>query len=354
MSSQSDFDGATAYVLRADDGTEAWVVPSIGANCVDLRVPLPGGAWAHLLDTPPSAEALRGHGTGWGFPILSPHPGRNRSPFLWRGQSYDPGNGRGSLPGHGFAARVAWEVVDSSGTALVSRLDTRRLGAEAAYWPWPFTLTVTHRVQPGTLSLDFELENLAEGPMPLLFGLHPYFPYRFIKENEGGGNAPDLRRTCRVWVVSGELLELDRGAATGTTRAAEGWQDLRRPRSLAEMEDASGVAGTGARLPLLYYGDQAALAGALAGDDAAAPGGVASGVDDAAAGLRLTLETSRAFGTVAAYFPDKPAVSMEPRTALPDALTLAASDPAAPTGLRAVEPRRPWHAWARLSASALP
>src|SRR5687767_8614872 len=123
----TEFDGERAVVLRASDGTEAWVIPSIGANCVALRAPLPNGGAAHVLSTPPSAAALRGHPTGSGFPILSPHPGSNQAPFGWRGRSHGPPDGRDRLAGHGFAAGAAWEVVHHEPSSLVCRLDTRTL-----------------------------------------------------------------------------------------------------------------------------------------------------------------------------------------------------------------------------------
>lgn len=367
----ADFDGERAYVLRAADGTEAWVLPSIGANCIALRVPLADGrdgSSAHVLASPPSAAALRAHPTGAGFPILAPHPGQNRSPFTWRGRTYDPGSGRGRLPGHGFAARAAWAVIDANETTLVSRLDTRQTGDDAAYWPWPFTLTVTHHVEPGALTLSCEVDNLASGPAPLLFGLHPYFPLRLHTPQAGGapatnaipapeelagGDETSARRTCRVWVESGELVDLDRGMATGMVRPVEARWDVRHPRSLADLAEAAGAASRAGRAPLLLYGKREALA-ALGGEDPAAPGGVTSGVVDTTAGLAVRLETSRAFGTVALYCPDKPAVSLEPRTALPDALTVAAADPQALTGLRAVEPGIPWRAWARVSLTTVP
>jgi hypothetical protein len=105
-------------------------------------------------------------------------------------------------------------------------------------------------------------------------------------------------------------------------------------------------------MPVLFYGLPAALTSAGAGGDGAAPGGIAGGVVDTAAGLAVHLETSLAFGGVAVYTPpNHPAVSLEPRATLLDALALSAAQPALATGLRAVEPGRPWRAWARLSVA---
>jgi hypothetical protein len=104
---------------------------------------------------------------------------------------------------------------------------------------------------------------------------------------------------------------------------------------------------------VLFYGLPDALEGAVKGDDPAGPGGITSGVVDAASGLKLTLETSKAFGGIAVYSPPAhAAVSLEPRSTLLDALSLAAVQPGLATGVRTVEPGKPWRAWARLSVSA--
>lgn len=372
MTEEVDFDGAPAYVLRAPDGTEATVVPSIGANCIALRVPRPAGdGMAHLLSTPRSAEALRGHPTGSGFPILSPHPSGGRTPFTWRGRSYQP-PGRERLSGHGFAAGAAWEVLDAAEATLVCRLDSRTLDPGTTWWPWPYVITATHRVAPGELTLTLELENLASEPAPLMFGLHPYFPLRFVAPHAGGaGDAQQrgwalptaaalvgeaeaaARQSCLVWVDAGTLWDRERNAAPGTIQPVGDRWNVRQPRSLADLANTAvqaGVASSDGRMPVILYTDTEALAAGSAGDDPAAPGGVASGVVDAAAGLALTLETSRAFGALALYTPPAhAAVSLEPRSSLIDALVLAEEQPDLATGLRAVLPGTPWRAWARLS-----
>jgi galactose mutarotase-like enzyme len=371
------FDGERAYVLRAGDGTEAWVLPSIGANCIALSVPLPPdgapssgqkGGTAHLLSTPPSAAALRGHPTGSGFPILSPHPSGGRAPFLWRGRSYAPPGGRERLAGHGFAAGAPWEVLHTEPDSLVCRLDTRTLDPATAWWPWPFTLTATHRVQPAALTLSLELESLHPDPAPVMLGLHPYHPLRLVTRSELGPQgrqtpptAADLvaegeaeaRQACRVWVEGGDLWDLDRArSGWGASELQERWA-LRRPRSLADLAQTaqrSRVAQADGRMPVLFYGDQEALRGAASGEDPAAPGGITSGVVDTASGVALRLETSRAFGAVVVYTPPAhAAVSLEPRSTLLDALTVGAAQPDLPTGVRSVAPGRPWRAWVRLS-----
>jgi hypothetical protein len=160
-----------------------------------------------------------------------------------------------------------------------------------------------------------------------------------------------------VWVESDDLWLLERGKAAGASQVATGWQDLRRPRTIADLAAESaqaGVAGPGGHPPLLYYARPAALEAMQRGATPDQPGGITSGVDDLSARVRVRLEGSLAFGTVAAYFPERPSLSLEPRTALSDAIPLTAEDAAALTGLRALGPGEHWRAWAKVSCEALP
>jgi len=91
-----------------------------------------------------------------GVPVLFPFPGRP-----------PPGI---ALKQHGFARLEAWELTEVTQTQLVCRLASAHPG-----FPYPYQLTLTVTVTPGALTLAFELENRAHVPMPLHFGLHPYF-----------------------------------------------------------------------------------------------------------------------------------------------------------------------------------
>jgi hypothetical protein len=223
-------------------------------------------------------------------------------------------------------------------------------------------------VEPAALTLSLELESLHPDPALVMLGLHPYHPLRLVappgaaaggrstpppaSELAGAGEA-EARQACRVWVEADELWDLDRGHAGWAAPGLKERWALRRPRSLADLAQTAqetGVAHADGRMPVLFYGDVAALRSAAAGDDPAGPGGITGGVLDTASGVGLRLETSRAFGAVVVYTPPAhAAVSLEPRSTLLDALTLAAAQPDLATGLRSVEPGRPWRGWARLS-----
>jgi galactose mutarotase-like enzyme len=372
-----DFDGETAYVLRDGSGAEAVVLPSVGESCLAFRTPVDGRP-AYLLSTPPSLEVLRARPTMWGFPILSPYPGRHQTPFRWRGASYRIAeNDRPGVAIHGIVAVSPWEVVEAAGDSLTARFDSERAPERAARWPWPFLLTATHRVADGALTLDLALTNRADEAVPHLLGLHPYVPLRVTPAGAMGtrglptadelaGDAPQRwRETCRVWVAGDHLWEMRQGLGTGTILDLDGDWDLRAPRSVAALEATLSVPpgggqfgsdrqAQGPRLPVLLYGDRAALAAGEAGARAAEPGGVTSGVDDVASGVRVTLETSLGFGSLALFCPPgRPFISLEPRSAVSDALTLMHAPGVPPTGVCALGPGETWRARVRLSAAPL-
>jgi galactose mutarotase-like enzyme len=340
-----------AVVLRASDGTEAHVIPSVGAVCAVCRVPTDAG-WAHLLAPVPARDAVRERPTSvGGFPILFPHPGRHRVPLYWRGREIRPPGIEGAaLGGHGYAAGAAWTIVEQSASAITCRLASRDVPNADQRWPWPAVLTATYRLAPRSLSFELEIENLSDEPAPLMPGLHPYFPLRFLESD----TAPpeEARETCALWIDAEEIWTLDRGAATGDATPVAGSRDLRRPRPIAEIESAVEARVEG-RMPVLLYGRRDAVEGAghpTGANAPDAPGGVTSGVWDRAAGLAVTFETSRAFGTVALYRPPDPTrVSLEPRAALPDALHVAHARPDVPTGLRSLAPGAHYRAWARVT-----
>jgi galactose mutarotase-like enzyme len=370
------FGGETAYVLRDQTGAEARIVPAIGANCIAFRTRV-AGQDAHLISTPSSLEVLRTRPTFWGFPILAPYPGRHQTPFTWRGRSYSiTANDRPGVALHGIVAGSAWEVVQATESSLTCRFDSETYLGRPERWPWPFSLTATHSVQDGMLRLDLELENRADEEIPHLLGLHPYFPLTFALSTPAssqtsnpptaaelaGAGAAQARDTCEVWVAADELWEMRAGLGTGTIDRLEGAHDLRRPKSVAYLEreigrpSGEGQFGNdqnvaGPRLPVLLYGKKEGLRVPQSGVDPAEPGGVTSGIRDRRSGIEAVLESSAGFGSLAVFFPpEQPFISLEPRSAVSDALTLMNDPRHLSTGVHPLAPGERWKAWASLSA----
>ena len=60
------------------------------------------------------AARARSRTTFWGFPILSPYPGRHQTPFTWQGEQYSiAANDRPGVAIHGIVAGAPWEVVEA-------------------------------------------------------------------------------------------------------------------------------------------------------------------------------------------------------------------------------------------------
>jgi galactose mutarotase-like enzyme len=374
------FGDETLYVLADGSGAEARVAPSLGFNCLAFRTPV-GDHTAHLISSPASPDVWRQRPTFTGFPILSPYPGRHQVPFTWRGTRYsmEP-NDRPGVAIHGIVAGAAWETVDATMTSVTGRFDSERFPNRTARWPWPFTLTATYTVERGALRLDLALENRSDDVIPHLLGLHPYFPIRFTPaagatSATGGimptaeqlaGPQPDTsRETCEVFVLADELWEMRAGLGTGTIDRLDGIADLRGGRTVAELERAipapSGpgpfgddAAVSGPRLPVLLYGKRAALRGPEAGTDPTEPYGVICGLRDRASGIEATLESSAGFGSLAIFFPPgRPFVSLEPRSAVSDALTLMNDPRRLSTGVHPLPRGETWKSWIRLYARPL-
>ncbi len=368
----SDFDGERAFILR-DDHAAAWVVPAIGANCIACAVDLDGRRH-HLISTPPSAEALHTRPTYWGYPILSPYPGRHQVPFTWRGRAYRlVENDRPGVAIHGFVAGAPWEVLDASATSLTCRFDSESVANRAARWPWPFWLTATHRLEAGALILEITLENRADEEIPHLLGLHPYFPLRTAPASSDAGQplvtaaelvghaAEAARETCQLQIAADELWMMKAGLGTGEILRLEGSWDLREPKSVATLERelapppgpepfGDDRAVPGPRLPVLLYGKREALRAHAAGLDPSQGGGVRAVLYDTAGGVALSLETSAGFGSLAVYCPPRqPFLSLEPRSAVSDALTLMNDPRRLDTGVWPLGPGQRWRAWARLA-----
>jgi hypothetical protein len=109
------------------------------------------------------------------------------------------------------------------------------------------------------------------------------------------------------------------------------------------------------RLPVLLYGKRAALRVPEAGTDPREEGGILAGIRDEASGIELTLESSAGFGSLAVFCPPgQPFISLEPRSAVSDALTLMNDPRGLATGIYPLGPGQHWAAWAKLSARPIP
>lgn len=106
-----------------------------------------------------------------GIPVLFPSPGKLLSDtFAFKGRVGT------DLKQHGFARLKAWQVLESSGAALVLGLASD--AATLTRFPWRFQAQLGFLVHEHGLQISFSLENSDTEPLPFALGYHPYFQVR--------------------------------------------------------------------------------------------------------------------------------------------------------------------------------
>lgn len=128
-------------------------------------------------------------------PLLFPIVGRLKGDVLRvDGQSYP-------MRQHGFARRMAWEVVGMSEDAvtfcLTDTLETR------AQYPFAFELAVLYAVEGNRLSTVVRVSNPGEEPLPFSFGFHPAFAWPLPEGGDKAGHSitfdqPELQDIRRL------------------------------------------------------------------------------------------------------------------------------------------------------------
>jgi aldose 1-epimerase len=73
-------------------------------------------------------------------------------------------------PIHGHVWQRASQLLSSSATSAA--LACRYPGAD---WPWAYTASQRFSLSPTALSVELELKNDSDSPMPCGFGMHPYY-----------------------------------------------------------------------------------------------------------------------------------------------------------------------------------
>ena len=73
-------------------------------------------------------------------------------------------------PIHGHVWQRPSTLVSASGTSAV--LECRYPGAD---WPWAYTASQRFTLSPSALTVELEIKNDGDSPMPCGFGMHPYY-----------------------------------------------------------------------------------------------------------------------------------------------------------------------------------
>ncbi len=150
-------------VRVASDVLEAVLLPEVGARLHRLRA-----FGVDLLRTPDDPRTHVDDPFFWGGYVLAPWGNRlDPGPTAVAGQTVDlPSNFEDGSAIHGQVYASPWEVIDDG---------VLRVSAGGDGWPWPYEVTMAVAAVDRTLTLDLEVRNLADTPMPAGLGLHPWF-----------------------------------------------------------------------------------------------------------------------------------------------------------------------------------
>lgn len=280
-------------------GSSASILPGFGNQCIRYD-------WTHegetieIIDGPPDLESLYARPMHFGNPILFPFPNRVRDGrFTFRGKVFTlPINEveRGHAI-HGLVFTRPWEVVatgasDEEGAWITCRFESRAFPEVEADFPFPFTLEYTYRLRDGALENEVKATNTGDGPMPMGYGVHPWFKAPFT--------AWGSRQECRLLAPADKLWELDDLIPTGRIVKPAPERDLTRGPKLGGQE----------------YDD--VYAGLTGG------GPSHSMMADPGTGIEIVVIADSSFRELVIYAPgERDVVCIEPYTCTTDAFNLA-------------------------------
>ncbi len=214
-------DAGPAVVVLSDTEAETQVilVPELGFTCTTFRVFVGDEIW-NVLAEPPTVDDLRNRPGRFGIPIMFPWPNRIcEGRFTFRGRQFElPLAPNGPHAIHGPVRERPWtvEAKGSDDNGAFCRAFVEIGGDSGDVWPFPTRLTCEYRLYGRTLSLAAHAENLGSEPMPMGFGIHPWFP---LPLGPGGSRpATELRlgaeafwRLDETMVATGEIAPVREG-----------------------------------------------------------------------------------------------------------------------------------------------
>ena len=309
----ADWQGETLYILRHPRGSEAHIVPALGANCINLVL-----NGTQVIEPPTDPESQRKKPARAGIPLLFPYPGRiNDATYSFEGTTYHlpRTESKGVHSIHGFVMRHAWEVEEgSSDTSLTCIITNAALATEERDgYPFGFRMHVTFDLSAHALTLRVAVENTGTGNLPFGFGTHPYLL---------AATDADARKANVVRVPVGAQWESNDGIPTGQTLP------------LTAETDVTSNAPLGERHFDTFY-------------TSATDGGSASVYNPTTqSGVRIEADAN--YHTWVIFTPpQRPSIAIEPYTCVPDAFNLAAARD--DTGLIILPSGRSWRSELHIS-----
>jgi aldose 1-epimerase len=203
--------------------TQAILVPEYGFPCIAFRLRTADGPW-HVVAEPPDAESFATRVGRYGIPLMYPWPNRIRDgTFSFEGREYTmPVGGRGPHAIHGITRERTW-TVDASGAderGAFCRAHVRTAESPDDVWPFQSELSFEYRLRGRTLGMRAVATNLGSSPMPMGFGIHPWFDVPF--------GSSTTRDEMEIRANAGAYWDLDETlCTTGAVRPATEGIDLR-------------------------------------------------------------------------------------------------------------------------------
>lgn len=229
---EEKWSGESVWVLSGPLGARAVIAPGIGANLVELVLPLgEGQSTVSVIDAPPDLAALKEAPSRYGAPVLFPFPSRvAKGHFTFAGNEYQldvypDGNARHgfvmarqfTIVGHGAGPDGAWVSLACDGNVP----DVQR------QFPFPFEFELTFSLSTTGLGITATGKNTGGSTMPMGFGWHPYFKMPLADKAQ--------REQCFLQVPAAKYWELAPDLVpTGRCLPVDGKLDLRSGPALGE------------------------------------------------------------------------------------------------------------------------
>ena len=160
-----------SYTIHSTDGaTQATFIPERGGMGSSIIMPGNSGPRELLFQHEFFWDTALTSFTG-GWPFCFPVCGRlerygEEGHYFYDGQAY-------TLPIHGFAWRLPWQVAEYSDNRIKLTLEDNHETLQV--YPFNFTLALDYTIEPGVLLSAQTYTNRGDKPMPYYAGFHPYF-----------------------------------------------------------------------------------------------------------------------------------------------------------------------------------
>lgn len=317
------------YVLRdTDSGASARIVPSLGGNCLELRLPPTAGAEpVAVIDDLKSIDEVASQPSRYGIPVLYPWPsGISGGEYQFRGKAHALNKpGEKSIRNHGFVKTARWRVLrsdcDNTGAWLTCAIASADCGELAQAFAARCTLEITWKLTPEKFVMLIKAQNIGTTAMPMGFGLHPYFAVPFGPKGS--------RAECRLHADVGRQWDLASTFKIGPDDPAPAKPFLDEP------EFATSASGGTALDDVAFNHVYETVPVQKSGESTAS-------LIDPANDVKLTVSADRSFGTWVFFSPKgRDAMALEPWTLTANGFNLGAKG-LKEAGLIELEPGEEW------------